>query len=91
MALVVSCLGVAVGGTCRGIVPLNLTERMILVAHVSVLTLGIVWGVDGTAEFGRPGVARNCCWRRIFVVDIGSGEHNVEAISPLSCVGSFSS
>lgn len=89
MALIVGCLGVAVGGTCRGIVALSLAKRVIFVAHVGILTLGIVGSIDCTAKLNGSSIARNFWWWRCFIVGIGTSDHNLEAISPLSFVGSL--
>ena len=91
MALVVSCLGVAVDGACRGVEPLGLTECMIFVAHIGVLTLGVVGSIDCTAKFNRSSIARNCRWRSCFIVRIRSSDHNLKVIPPLSFVGSLGS
>lgn len=91
MTLVVSCLGIAVGGTCGRIIPLSLTEWMILVAHVGVLTLGVVGSIDGSTKLSGASIARNRRWRGCFVVGVGASDDNAKAIPPLSCIGSFSS
>lgn len=90
MARIVSCLGVAIGGAGRGIIALGLAEWMILVAHVGVLTQGILGGIDRSAKGVGSGVASNCRRRGCFVVGIGTSDDNVEFIPPLSFVGSLS-
>ena len=91
MARVVACLGVAVRSTGRGIVPLALAEWMVFVAHVGILALSVEGGIDGTREGIRARIARNCRWSRGFVVSIRTSDDNLEAIPPLSSVGSLSS
>lgn len=91
MTAVVSCLGVAVNSTCRGIVPLSLAEWMILVAHVGILTLSVQGSIDGTREGSGASIASNCRWSRCSVIGIGTSDDNLEASPELPFVRSLSS
>lgn len=48
MAAIIGCLGVAIDCTCGRVVALSLTEWVVFVTQVGVLTLSIQRSVDGT-------------------------------------------
>lgn len=57
VAAIIGRFGVTILGTGRRIISLCLTEGMVFVTHVGVLTLSVQRGVDGTSKLSRTCVA----------------------------------
>ena len=57
--------------------------------RIGCFTLSIEGSVDSAAEFLGPGEAIAGWGRRILVVAVGAGDDDLEAVAPLTLVGSL--
>ena len=73
----------------RRVIALALAKGEELVAHVRVVAALVQGSVDRAAEFLGASEAVAGGWRRVFVVAVGAGDDDFEAVAPLACVGSF--
>ena len=89
MLAVVRCLHIASLSAGRRVIALTLTEGEELIAHVCVVAVLIKRSIDCAAKFLRAGEAVDGWWWGVLIVTVGASDDNLEAVSPLTLVGSF--